>query len=109
VAGRFHLRVVEPALNDIEITQVIEVDRPDAELRHTRPDFERLSELASQTGVERVYRLGDLEQLAQDADSRAEATDDDETEPLWDSPLALLIILTLLTTEWIGRKLIRLI
>ena len=30
-----------------------------------------------------------------------------EEETLWDSPLALMLFLGLMTAEWIGRRLIR--
>ena len=30
-------------------------------------------------------------------------------EPLWDSPLALIVVLLLITVEWVGRKMIRLV
>jgi hypothetical protein len=31
------------------------------------------------------------------------------TEPIWDSPLALILVLLALTGEWIGRKAMRLV
>ena len=106
--GKLILRVVEPALDALNITDRIEVVRPDTELRHTQPDHNRLARLAEQTGG-RVLQLDELDQLPDAATSRAEATDIDLSEPLWDSPLALILILLLLTVEWVGRKLIRLV
>lgn len=108
VAGRLRLRVTEPALDDLDLVQGIEVMPPDAELRHTRPDHERLAALAADTGGA-VIPLGHLDRLVAAVTSRAESSDNDLTEPMWDSPLALILVLLLLTVEWVGRKLVRLV
>ncbi len=105
--GRLVLRVIEPALDAFNATHTITVDRFDTEMRQTQPDHARLERLAVQTGG-RSIALDDLGSLAAAVQSRARSMSNDQIEPLWNSPLALAIVLILLTVEWIGRKLIRL-
>jgi hypothetical protein len=106
-AGRLQLRVVEPALVDLALSQAVEVIRADDEMRHPAPDHARLAQLAQQTGG-RVVAPDELDQLPSLLPNRAQRTADDLREPLWDSYLALIVVVLLLTVEWIGRKIIRL-
>jgi hypothetical protein len=106
-AGRLRLRVVEPALVDLGLSQVVEVIRPDDEMRHPAPDHARLAQLAEQTGG-RMVAPDELDQLPSLLPNRAQRTADDLREPLWDSYLALMVVVLLLTIEWVGRKVIRL-
>jgi len=106
--GRLLLRVVEPGLDDLDMTLPIEVIRPDDELKHPLPDHDRLVALAKQTGGQ-VIALDELDQLANVVPNRSRRMPNDISEPLWDSPLSLIVIVTLLTVEWVGRKVIRLI
>jgi hypothetical protein len=107
-AGRMQLRVTEPGLSDLGAQQVIEVSAPDDEMRYPAPDRPRLELLARQTGGALV-EPGDLADLFNKLPMRAKRTADDRSEPLWDSYLALLTMVVLLTGEWVGRKLIRLV
>ena len=106
-AGSLVLSVVEPALAGMDITARIEVVRPDDELRHPRPDHERLRTLAEQTGG-KVIPPDELDQLTLLVRDDRKKTDYPQSESLWDSYLALFLALLLLTGEWVGRKLIRL-
>ncbi len=106
--GRLLLRVTEPALDDLNITQPIEVLRPDDELRQRAPDRQRLVTLAGDTGGE-VIGLDHLEDLSKLVPNRARRTPNDIREPLWNSYLALIMVAGLLTAEWVGRKMIRLV
>ena len=106
-AGQLLLRVVEPALVDLDITQRIEVVRPDDELRHPRPDHQRLALLAQQTGGA-VLAPDQLDELATLLPDDRAKTAQPRSESLWDSYLALFLVILLLTAEWIGRKVIRL-
>lgn len=106
-AGKVTLRVIEPALDDLGLTQTTEVISPDDELRHPTPDPERLAALATATGG-RIIPLDQLADLVSLVPNRALRTPDDVSESLWDSWLSLLIVGVLLAVEWIGRKLIRL-
>lgn len=107
-SGKLKLRVVEPALDDLNITQAVEVLRSDDELRQPAPDRERLLALAHDTGGS-VVELSNLDDLARVVPNRARRTPNDIREPLWNSYLALILIVTLLTVEWVGRKAIRLV
>ena len=106
-AGQLLLRVVEPTLDDLEITQRIEVVRPDDELRNPRPDQDRLAQLAQQTGGA-VIAPDHLDQLPALVPDDRERTAHPRRESLWDSYLALFLVVLLLTAEWVGRKVIRL-
>lgn len=106
-SGALVLRVVEPALDDLGVTQSIDVVRPDDEWRHAAPDHERLAHLAIQTGGA-VLSLDQLDTLRNLVPNRAQRTPDDLREPLWNSWLSLVVVLMLLTIEWVCRKVIRL-
>ena len=100
-AGALTLRVAEPALDDLNLMRGIEVVRTDDEMRQPAPDRERLAALAAATGgkVVPLDRLGELEKLIP---NRARRTPNDLREPLWNSYLALFVIVILITAEWIG-------
>lgn len=106
--GEFELRVVEPALDALGLAQSLSVISPDDELRQPQTDHPRLAALAAQTGGA-VVPLEELDQLIELAPNRARRTAVDVREPLWHSPLAFGMALVLLTGEWVGRKMIRLV
>lgn len=108
VAGDLLLRIVEAGLDDLDIGEALTVIHPDDERRQPATDHARLEQLAADTGG-RVIPLNDLAQLVTYVPSRAEPIENDRTEPLWHSPLALFVIVTLITLEWVGRKVIRLV
>ncbi|MFA9478465.1 hypothetical protein ACERK3_09175 [Phycisphaerales bacterium AB-hyl4] len=107
-AGPMELRVTDPALDDLELAAAVEVIAPDDEMRRPEPNHARLASLSEQTGGE-VVPLDELERLTELVPNRARRTAEDVRDPLWHSPLALGLILLLLTTEWILRKAIRLV
>lgn len=79
--------------------------RPDA-------DHELLRTLAEETGGQVIDpaaagEAAPLEAL-RDLPNRSIRTPMDLVEPLWDTPLCLILVVLLLTTEWIGRKMLRL-
>lgn len=106
--GSLRLRVVEQGLTDLELTDTIEVYHGDDEKRQPLPDHDRLVTLAEQTGG-KVIPLNQLEELAGLIPNRQTRTPDDIREPLWDSYVSLILVLLLLTVEWVGRKIIRLV
>ncbi|MEX2216689.1 MAG: hypothetical protein WD768_21425 [Phycisphaeraceae bacterium] len=107
-AGDLTLRVIESGLDDLGITESIDVVHPADETRQVATDHGRLKALAEATGGQ-VVNLNELDSLATLIPSRAQRTENDIREPLWDSPLALILVLLLITAEWIGRKAIRLV
>jgi hypothetical protein len=106
-AGRLVLQVAEPTMADLDITCRLEVVWPDDELRHGRPDHQRLTLLAGKTGG-KVIRADQFDQLATLVRDDRKKTDYPQGESLWDSYLALFAVVLLLTVEWVGRKIIRL-
>ncbi len=108
VDGALMLRVVEPTLVDWGLRQPVEVIRPDDELRQIAADHERLIRLANQTGGA-VVPIAELGRVLEHAPNRAKRTPVDQTETIWDSPLALIVVMSLLTLEWVGRKTMRLV
>ena len=105
--GTFTLSVRDPAWDDRPVTASVEVLAPDDELRQTLPDHERLAALATATGGQ-VVPLDQLTMLESLVPNRARKTPDDQREPLWNSYLALALVVLLLTVEWVIRKAIRL-
>lgn len=108
-AGAYTLRITEPLLAGLELSSEIRVQRPDDELLRPRPDHALLERIAEATGGAVIEanefarlpeRLGDRRIVSEGVRAR---------EPLWDSPLALLLVVLLLSIEWVGRRLIRLV
>lgn len=108
-AGTFEIEVDDALLLGENLIKQVEVLAPDDELRKPETDFGALESLAEQTGgrVLKPAELADLEQMLPNRQRRVAGTPDIET--LWDSPLALILLVLLLGTEWIGRRLIRLV
>lgn len=107
-AGRLDLRVAEGALSDVDLRQPIEVIAPDDEWRRPQADHARLTALAEETGGA-VVPLNELTRLEELVPNRARRTPDDLREPIWNSTLALILVVGLITAEWIVRKVIRLV
>ncbi len=107
-AGVVVLRLLEPALADLNLSQEAQVTAPDDEMLNPAADHAQLANLAQRTGG-KVVTPDSLGELASVVPNRARRKPNDLSEPLWRSPLALILVLTLLTAEWIGRKAIRLV
>jgi len=106
--GSLRLRVDDPSFAALNLQAPVEVYSPDDELRRPETDHELLRNLATSTGgkVLTTDQLADLPQLLP---NRSVTTMNPLSEPIWDSPLALILALALLTFEWIGRKVLRLV
>ncbi|MFU8829846.1 MAG: hypothetical protein ACNA8P_10500, partial [Phycisphaerales bacterium] len=91
----------------LNLEATVEVTLPDDELRRPETDHDSLRFLASETGGSMTL-ADDLETLPE-LPNRASRRLFERTESLWDTPLALILILSLLTLEWVGRRVIRLI
>ncbi len=90
-----------------EATASFEVVRRSDELRDSAPDHASLRAIAEATdgGVIQPSALPDLAPLLP---LRAVTTDAPVFERLWDTPLFLILLLTLPILEWTGRRLSRL-
>ena len=86
----------------------IRVSLPDDELRRPEADHELLARLSSETGGQ-MLTAENLSGLPAYLPNRAVRSVVDQAEPLSDTPLALILVVGLLTLEWVGRRVIRLI
>lgn len=74
------------------------------EFRQPTRDAKFLDSLATFSKGSSVLHLADVSGLAGHIISRNRLVPDDETDPVWDSPLALGFFVLLIATEWILRK-----
>ena len=105
--GRWTLRPDEADLVGIEVSTSVDVILPDDELRHPEADHDAMAGLSERTGG-RLVLPGDLGELADLLPNRERRRVIEQSESLWDTPLALIMLLGLLTVEWVGRRAIRL-
>ena len=106
--GSWTVNTAESALNPLGLEEPILVILPDDETRHPETDHDLLTALSEQTEG-RVFLTDDLADLPLSLPNRRTRIVHEIAEPLWDTPLALLLVVLLLSMEWIGRRLIRLI
>lgn len=106
--GRWTVRVTESDLALAELAQTIEVFYPDDELRTPETDHPLLARLSEETGGVTLAPEA-LGELPDHLRSRERVTVRERYETLWDSPLAFLLLVGLLTVEWVGRRVIRLL
>lgn len=107
--GEYRVEAAEPMLAGIGLQQPLSIILPDNEMRTPETDHTLLAALAEETGG-RLLAPGDLAKLEEILPNRqVRIITPPTTETLWDTPLALAIFLLLACTEWVGRKLIRLV
>jgi hypothetical protein len=106
--GQLRVRVSDPTLDGVRLAVGVEVFAPEDELRRPDTDHELLEALAVQTGgaVLPAEEVVGLERLLP---NRSVRTINPLTERIWDTPLVFGIALLLLSCEWIGRKVVRLV
>ena len=105
--GQFRVRIEEPLVSVEPLVADVEVISLDNELRRPETDHALLASLSEETGG-RVLSTHDLSQLPDLLPNRSKTIPNPLTERIWDTPLAFLLVLLLLTCEWIGRKVLRL-
>jgi len=82
----------------------VHVVRDDDELERLALDEARLTALASQTGG--AYRpVRQLDRLMLERDPRQRVEQHERVWRLWDSPTLMLLLIVILTVEWVWRKL----
>ena len=82
--------------------------RPDDEWRTPEADHEALRALAESTGGAVVDPVpASLATLPSRLPDRSVVVPIPIVEPIWSSPLALIVALLLLSAEWIGRRMLR--
>ena len=111
--GKYRVDVADALLSAAALSGDVEVTLPDDELRHPETDHPLLARLAEATkdGGGRVMAASDLRNLVDPAvlpNRQVRITGTPDIEPLWDKPLSLALLVTLLALEWVGRRLIKL-
>jgi hypothetical protein len=107
--GRWKVRPRDPSLAArAGDGAILEVTRSDRELRDAEADRPLLESLARETGG-RVVRPADAAALVRSLPNRSIRTENPLRDPIWNSPLALAILMSLLASEWIIRRSARLI
>lgn len=106
--GRYRLTLLEPGLAGVEVFTDAEAWLADDELRRPETDHALLARLARESGGA-VVPAADLPRIAELLPRRdVRITLAPDEHDLWDTPLALILIVILVTFEWAGRRLIRL-
>lgn len=111
-SGRYRVELTDPLLAGIAATETLraeaEVWLPEDELRHPETNHALLAKLANASGG-KMLTAGELNELGTLLPNRRlRLAGEPDVETLWDTPLALMLIMMLLTVEWVVRRLIRL-
>ncbi len=85
-----------------------EVIVADDELRFAEADHAVLREVSAATGG-LALSASEIGEVFGAVPNRSIRLVNERAEPLWDTPLALVVFLILVTLEWVGRRLVRLI
>ncbi len=107
-AGEWNAAPVDPALTMLDLSADAVVTLPDDELRQPETNHPLLERLARDTEGQ-VFQVSDLDRLPSELPNRRVRLVNETTEALWDTPAALILVILLLTFEWVGRRLIHLI
>jgi hypothetical protein len=106
--GTWTAEPTEPLLSSMGLSAEALITLPDDEMRHPETDHPLLASLSQETaGVS--LAASELSTLPEHLPNRRRRLLNEVTEPLWDTPLALLLVVTIATFEWVGRRVIRLI
>lgn len=111
VEGAWTAVPVGSTLADAELRERVEVALPNDELRRPETDHPALASLSSATSGLALTpaSMGEVFEDPGALPSRERRIASEVREALWDTPLALIVVLSLLTLEWVARRLIRLL
>ena len=107
--GDYAAEPLDTALLGLGISTPFEVITSDDELKNPAADHAALARLSEQTGGELIPASQLAELPAKLPNRQLRLLGAEEIWTLWDRPLALALIVILLTLEWAGRKWIRLV
>ena len=103
-ADRYTARIIAPLSDETPNTATFEIEAPPGELARTTADFEALNQLSAATGG-KAYTTETADELTIDLpppqNVRVEVMKD---EPLWNSHWVIVLLLIVLTSEWILRR-----
>ncbi len=104
-AGRCRVSVDSARTGTREV--MVDVVRRDMELGQPQADHALLADLAARTGGA-VIQPNDLVRLKQVLPKRSSVSERAIVDPLWNSPAAILVMFSLIFTELVGRRFLRL-
>jgi hypothetical protein len=106
--GLYTVESIEPLLSGLDLSGSFEVTLPDDELRQPETNHALLETLVAETegSIVNVSDVDALPDLIRRRERLIAGTPDIAT--LWDRPIVLIVLVLLLTIEWVGRKLIQL-
>lgn len=106
--GQATVELTDPLLTGLGLTATIDIAASDDEMRSPQTDHPALAALAQDTGGKILApdQLNELPTLLPNRQLRLLGIP--EIRTLWDRPIVLFALMLLLTTEWLGRKWIRL-
>jgi uncharacterized membrane protein len=107
VTGAMSVRIEDPSLPGLDLSVPVEVYAPDDEMRRPETDHDLLARIADATGAA-VLAPSEVGRLPELLPNRAVRTLNPLRERIWDTPLALAVLILALSAEWIGRKIMRL-
>ena len=94
-----------PHLTDNDPSLSFKVAEPEMELRQPQVDTAFLSRLGSVAPIPLAEAAARLSAIR----SAARIIPVDTTQPLWNAPLVLVVFVSLITVEWIVRKMVGLL
>ncbi len=106
--GLYTLSVLHPLIGNEPISQIIRVNASWDESVNLNTDHAYLETLSERTNGQ-VLQSDELDQLADLLPNRTRITTlPPETTAMWDRPIVLVLLVLLLSCEWIGRRVLRL-
>lgn len=106
--GTWIAEPIDPSLSGLGLSAEAIVTLPDDELRSPETDHPLLQRLRAETGGT-TMTIDELDTLPERIPNRKVRALNERTEPLWDTPFALIVVIFIATLEWVGRRVIRLI
>jgi uncharacterized membrane protein len=106
-SGVFTVRLPEGDLAELDLLATLSVREPADELLQPETDHPLLERLAAETGG-RSVAPEDLGAALERLPNREIRTENPLREPIWNTPFAFILLLGLLTLEWVGRRHLRL-
>lgn len=106
--GSYAFTILHPLIGADPVTKIIQVRASWDESINPNTDHQALSDLSDQTGG-MILDQTSLSQLPDLLPNRTRITTlEPQTTALWDRPIVLILLILLLSLEWIGRRTLRL-